>query len=407
MKIYTSRLIQKYLYAVVIAIAVSCGISCVQVHSGNVREQPVTQIENPQENFGKDQEVKVVHSKMINEADVVWKTSILNSRFREQNQHYFFLNKEIGWVFGENLYKTVDGGKTWAFMKFAKDQEAIISQIVFIDKNTGWAITQVSADYSRFEKNSFELLATYDGGVSWSRQSNLEGVVINDFNFVTENIGWVAGIKYTGVSPVQFEIYMLVTHDGGKNWRDVSKSLNRTLAENQKELNQSVSAINYYAGQIFTISSNNKLFQTNDFGSSWSYIDSLPNDNFLPFMRINRIAMSQDKTFWLAGGGYHYGSALGFITKKVDTGWELNELENIYFAEAGFISDNEVVACGLEIQNDRKPLGVILHSSDGGRTWKTILRNEKVDNIQNLQIIDQDVIICWDNHGTVYKLNRY
>jgi photosystem II stability/assembly factor-like uncharacterized protein len=53
----------------------------------------------------------------------------------------YFLNENVGWVAGsQNVYKTIDGGKHWAFEFSPSNGELFAKDMYFVDENNGWII---------------------------------------------------------------------------------------------------------------------------------------------------------------------------------------------------------------------------------------------------------------------------
>lgn len=401
-----NRSISKYLFTVIAILLAFAGAGCSQITSQNTHEKPVIKLGYEQEQLKKNMEVKAFKSNLTNETNLKWKTARVVTRLGKQVQQYFFINKEKGWAFGENFYKTEDGGNKWDIVNIDKPKNTLIRHVRFLNENTGWAISQKrDENYSRLDDNHAWLFETSDGGKSWLKRTDLGGVVLNDFDFANEKIGWIVGRKYAGVNPIRFEIFILVTNDGGKSWREVSKSLNKTVSEYQKTINQSIGAVAYSEGQITLVSAGRQIFQTADFGENWIYVADLP-DNLFESAGVKRIGYLETGLLWFTFGQYHYGGAMGILISQVNNHWEQNELENVYFSAGAYLSSEEVVVCGFKTQKNKKPVGIILHSSDRGRIWTTLFKSNQTDGIWNLQVLDNSTVIAWDGAGNIYILDR-
>jgi photosystem II stability/assembly factor-like uncharacterized protein len=137
------------------------------------------------------------------------------------------LNSNIAWVLVPNadfftgiLYRTSDGGLTWTSFQVPFGGGVI----KFLDSNTGRVLADRGAGAG---SQSVEVFQTSDGGANWLSIYNNDptrpdssntlplGGIKNGMTFLDANTGWV-----TGTRPVDGEIYLFVTHDGGISWEE-------------------------------------------------------------------------------------------------------------------------------------------------------------------------------------------
>ncbi len=127
--------------------------------------------------------------------------------------------------FTGRLFRTTDGGNIWSSF----DVPFGGGMLQFLDASTGRILADRGAGAG---SQSVELFQTSDGGASWMSVFNddptrpdssnslpLSGIK-NGMTFFDANTGWA-----TGTRPVDGEVYLFVTHDGGISWEQQSVPL--------------------------------------------------------------------------------------------------------------------------------------------------------------------------------------
>jgi photosystem II stability/assembly factor-like uncharacterized protein len=114
----------------------------------------------------------------------------------------FFISGTTGWLYGENIYKTVDGGGNWTLQY---EPDFLISELTFINENTGYA---VGSD----DNLQGKIIKTTDGGISWTVLQTPKSNHLTSVAFSNENTGIATGWGST----------ILFTDTGGDNWRKLN-----------------------------------------------------------------------------------------------------------------------------------------------------------------------------------------
>lgn len=182
----------------------------------------------------------------------------------------FFLDRARGWSVistgpsGAQIARTIDGGAHWSVTGFAglniEDSspwsgEASVS---FVDSTHGWILLR-SASSPNFSRGV--LLATADGGVTWTRLP--EPPIADGLTFITRRNGFLAG----GPDGSRF----FLTRDGGNTWQaaHLPKPSEGELTFNPpvfiSALHGSVSA-RLTTGNVSTTA----IYRTRDGGMTWT-----------------------------------------------------------------------------------------------------------------------------------------
>jgi photosystem II stability/assembly factor-like uncharacterized protein len=127
------------------------------------------------------------------------------------------VNDQVGWitaldailpngVFRSAILKTTDGRATWETQCLFTGNGAFLRNISAVDANHAWVGGNVDEDGSVDTPENAVILATADGGASWTRQ----GEDLEQFRkifFIDSNVGWLI---------TAFEIRR--STDGGATW---------------------------------------------------------------------------------------------------------------------------------------------------------------------------------------------
>jgi photosystem II stability/assembly factor-like uncharacterized protein len=120
-----------------------------------------------------------------------------------------FIDRWHGWAVGQGVVRTVDGGETWTWAIRGDAEHGYLSGegIFFLDPDRGWM-----SGFSSLRK-------TYDGGETWTPVAiPIEpgvGVHLRDLCFADAQHGWVVGENGT----------ILATTDGGATWTRQSRGV--------------------------------------------------------------------------------------------------------------------------------------------------------------------------------------
>lgn len=90
------------------------------------------------------------------------------------------IDDQTGWIGGEGLYHTTDGGESWLRQEIEFPGD--IHAIQFLDAENGWMTGDSGA-----------LLQTSDGGATWNTVETGEWGTLNGVTFISPERGWIVG----------------------------------------------------------------------------------------------------------------------------------------------------------------------------------------------------------------------
>ena len=248
-----------------------------------------------------------------------------------------FASKEIGWAYTQtNIYRTIDGGKTWEkweVPQFLKNGSNIPFPIVLskdkttlwvlnigtkqlgrsTDKGTTWTVTEVpDYTYQMIPLDNTKALFVYqdalylseNGGKNWQKKTAIDGSASVNLFFHNEKRGYYVGSR-TQASGTPFgsnSRTIVETKDGGETWQSISTS-------------GDVVALNMINGKQCYASTSDGLLKTEDGGITWQ------------------------KIFYKEG---------------------------VIFSKIKVLDDNHIIAVSSSQQKD---IGGIYFSRDKGKTW--------------------------------------
>ena len=264
----------------------------------------------------------------------------------------FFIDERTGWIVGNNagstfaeeldsvIAHTTDGGLTWHSQQSGVYHP--LRAVQFVDNQTGWIVGENGV-----------ILHTKNGGEKWKRQSVSTYNNLFDLHFVSAQEGWIIGDFGT----------VLYTQDGGETWLDRSEGIGDNSLRGIFFLN---------SRQGWTVSHQGNAYYTRDGGKRWAYQRTNVRYELsdVHFVDENRGWIVGDKRTVLAtqdggrnwefltrGSNKRHEEQYGQQLRTGDEPLHTFLLYALHFADAenGWIVGD---------------LGAILHTNDGGRTWK-------------------------------------
>ena len=131
------------------------------------------------------------------------------------NKDIFFVNENVGFLLKDyhTLFKTSDGGKTWAQINSFSNYESA-EEVYFINENIGFV--------SVFGRPNARLLTTIDGGRTWENRIFPMNGTVQNIHFMDNTHGFalVTGFKTQNtLTTALFE-----TKNQGRTWEEIPVS---------------------------------------------------------------------------------------------------------------------------------------------------------------------------------------
>ncbi|MGE7958690.1 WD40/YVTN/BNR-like repeat-containing protein [Pseudomonas sp. NPDC089530] len=239
---------------------------------------------------------------------------------------------------GHILYSD-DQGQTWTQAKVPTRQ--LLTAVYFVDAKHGWAVG-----------HDAQVLASEDGGVTWSKQFEdlkREAPLLDVWFQDTQN-GFAVGAYGA----------LLATTDGGKNWEDVSDRL-----DNQDQYHLNAIAAVKDSG-LFIVGEQGSMFRSADWGQTWERLEGPYEGSF-----FGVIGTAQPATLLAYG-------LRGNLYRSTDFGgtWEQVELKaargSLEFGLSGatLLDDGSLVIVGNG--------GSVVRSTDNGLTFSVYNRPDRI-----------------------------
>ncbi len=126
-----------------------------------------------------------------------------------------FVDQRHGWVVGDRgvLLRTTDGGRRWRLVEMPVD--CSLHDVCFLDTRTGWVVGGSVKPYTH--SSHAVMLVTQDGGDSWQKLPVETLPLLRRVQFFDQRRGIVLGQSEPFAPSGAFE-----TRDGGRTWRPLA-----------------------------------------------------------------------------------------------------------------------------------------------------------------------------------------
>ena len=359
-------------------------------------------------------EDRVIHA---TESRIVPRDSLADPFLRAQ-----FVNEQTGWAgTAKSLYKTSDTGSTWEHLPLKLPEQSRISSFFFIDESKGWLSVTKQIPTERYGLgNSSQIFVTNDGGRIWKEQANLTSEArVKEISFSSENYGLAIGARVVdqpvNQGPPYEEMLVLSTDNGGATWIDLSDGARNAIRSEGGPTSDSGRGIHWQSvNEGFLLTGNGRVLHTLDRGKTWELIAKFKDERpggIVSSTAYHKLSLSPENKIRVIGdaiGDEGYWGDL--IVNTNDGSWTSYELLLTPILDSVFLSENEVLACGIEMRTaeDKRALpavGIILHSLDSGKSWTALYRSQRKETFINLTQVGKKEFGAVSDAGTFVKFS--
>lgn len=253
-----------------------------------------------------------------------------------------------------NVYKTVDGGKTWTLKSSNSSSSNNINKMYFVDSNTGFISQGYMAD----------LLRTTDAGENWKKINSISDEIYS-FDFLNAQNGFCAGED--GV--------IFKTDNGGTTWT-------WSGFQNGRYAGTDIYGLSFVDGMTgFAVGMNGRIIKTTDGGKNWSsYAPTYNNIKQLQFA-------SNTTTYGLVGNSFIKSSDGSKSWKNIGAPVPTGNTNQFDFIDANI----GYCIAGGDI-NSSAEVAKVFKTTDGGKTWKVTNNGKDIisDNLYSIVFLDEN-----------------
>ncbi len=256
------------------------------------------------------------------------------------------------------IYLTKDGGATW----IQGEVPFGCSDLQFIDLQHGFAMMDMGAGAGSM---GVAIYTTSDGGASWTRVFQhdptldaslpLSGIK-NGMTFLDPQHGWI-----TGSRPMDGDVYLFRTEDGGYTWAQQPISLPEGY---ESAMTMTEPPVFFEGGKgflsVFLFGNENQLdvYTTNDGGETWQSSPAL-------------IPWGGQAVFYSAKGAVVWNGTAFYHTQDAAQSWSTT-LPNMLFGDNFAQMDFTDASHGWALILNDEGNASLYRSVDGGATWEAL-----------------------------------
>jgi photosystem II stability/assembly factor-like uncharacterized protein len=340
-----------------------------------------------------------------------WHRVLCASPAETGNVSAFFRDSTTAWVAvadestNVTIFRTGDGGASWSWSKLSERQAIADCWLAFTGADQGWLM--LIADHG-MNSSPGDLYRTDDGGAHWRRvnstQASPHGWIWEDADlpefdkphpylicggtiaFRNDSAGWIRG-SLASTAPV----FLFATQDGGQNWQVQHLALPASLESGHMEpaglprffhpdSREGILPAEYHPTNSEAASFATVVYSTHDGGLTWHPTTPVRFSGAWNFINASKGWLWSPEPHGTGSTAPVKGILFrtddgGISWKAVGTGKGLER----YLTRGEDIVQLDFVdgEYGWAIARNRHNLTQLLHTTDGGETWRAIQRTER------------------------------
>ena len=267
--------------------------------------------------------------------------------FVDENTGFAIMMPYVNYTYLHHFCRTTNGGINWDTLYYNSD----MYDMYFINASSGWG---AGATYIGSGNYTGRLFKTTTGGNNWT-SSSYPNFMLNCIQFLNGNTGFASGYKITGST---YKTIILKTTNGGNNW-----VLNDSSFSFQ---GYSLSFSDTNTGYIAGLGGN--VIKTTNGGESWVMLSSGTSSD------IKSVCFKNSNRGWIAtyGGSIHYTSngGVNWTQQYSMSSYHFNSVFFVNLYKGWVVGDN----------------GIILTTTNGG----SVLINEIISRIPDNYFLFQN-----------------
>jgi len=261
-----------------------------------------------------------------------------------------FVDASHGWAgVGNQIWMTIDGGKSWMPQYFGLTSDMQVMKIDFVDGVRGWALAQSQ------NTGESQVISTSDGGFAWRTVATGDSGV-GDIDATSASDVWLLDGGYPDFAGPSYlfggdggggvgQVNVQHSTDGGAHWQSSSVGSPFTTG-----------ALAANGNQVCTVGDG--ILTSSDAGQTWR---SASSGQEYAFTAATAVSANDIWAVDDSGALLHSSDGSRWVEQSSPARWA-NVLDGVSFPDS---SDGWIVGTSGGFGNG----GVILHTSDGGTSW--------------------------------------
>ena len=328
-----------------------------------------------------------------------WK-QLKTEPYQGKQDDIFFVNPRVGW-YGNGagkVFHTTDGGETW--VKQWEQKGTFVRCLAFFDEKVG-VIGNIGPGYFPGVTDSVPLYRTEDGGQTWAAVTAIEGPAV--VGLCALDIVQVPFInagnldhkpRIIGVGRVGGPVAYIWSDDLGKSWKQANLPEGAAMAFDVKFLDERHGFI-ASATSADVASANAQILATDDGGTTWREVYR----SSRPFETTWKFAFPSREVGYCTIQSYNPDTSASqrFVAKTLDGGKT--------WAEIPLVDDHKVRQFGVAFVDDQTGwVGAMpggFGTTDGGKTWSKVAFGNAVNKIRLVRTPEE--VVAYAIGVNVYK----